>query len=104
MTELTTAGPAAARTAMPTPNQHVRLHQALLREVNERIRASAALDTSLFVCECSDQDCFGTLQMSLEEYGRIRSNPTWFILTPDHANGAAKQVVKQDADFIVVEG
>ena len=105
MTELTTAGlPAAERTAMPTPDQHVRLHQALLREVNERIRTSAALDSSLFVCECSDQDCFGTLQMSLEEYGRIRSNPTWFIFSPDHANGAAERVVKQDAGFIVVEG
>jgi hypothetical protein len=89
---------------MPTPDEHVRLHQALLREVNERIRDSAALNTSLFVCECSDQDCFGVLEMRLEEYGRVRSNPTWFILSPDHVNGAAERVVKQDADFIVVEG
>ena len=50
-------------------------HQALFRE-------GANLDVSIFVCECGYEDCTSTVALSLEEYKRIRSNPTWLSSNP----------------------
>jgi hypothetical protein len=83
--------------------EHLTHQQRQLREVNERIRDVAELDASVFICECSDVDCFGTLELTLEEYDRIRSVPTWFILTPGHADPTVGRVVNENAAFVVVD-
>ena len=77
--------------------------QMLLREVNQRIRDVADLDVGIFICECGTRDCSGTITMSLEQYGRIRSNPTWFILKHGHAASEIARVVSEDDGFMVVE-
>ena len=77
-------------TAVRTPNEQ------LSREVNERIRDVAELDISVFICECSDVDCSDTLELSLEEYDRIRSVPAWFVLTPGHGDPALDRVVDEN--------
>jgi hypothetical protein len=87
---------------MPT-HEHLTHQQKQLREVNERIRDVAELDVSLFICECSDVDCSGTLEVTLEEYDRIRSARTWFILTPGHADPTVGRVVNENAAFVVVD-
>ena len=86
---------------MPT-QEHLTPQQKQLREVNQRIRDVADLDISVFICECSDVDCSGTLEVTLEEYDRIRSVPTWFILTPGHADTVGR-VVNENAAFVVVD-
>jgi hypothetical protein len=88
---------------MPT-HVDLTLKQRQLREVNERIRDVAELDSSVFICECSDVDCSGTLEVTLEEYDRIRSVPTWFVLTPGHADPTIDRVVNENAAFVVVDG
>jgi hypothetical protein len=87
---------------MPT-HEHLTREQKLLREVNERIRDVAELDVSVFICECSDVDCSSTLDVTLEEYDRIRSVPTWFILRPGHADPTEDRVVTENAAFVVVD-
>jgi hypothetical protein len=85
------------------PLERLAHHQALLREVNERIRDVADLDVSIFICECGSKDCLGTIALSLEQYERIRSNPAWFFLKPGHAVLEIARVVSQDDGFMVVE-
>ena len=84
-------------------HEHLTREQQQLREVNERIRDVAALDVSVFICECSDVDCSGTLEVTLEEYDSIRSVPTWFILRPGHADPTFDRVVNENAAFVVVD-
>lgn len=88
---------------MTEPLERLAHQQTLLREVNERIRDVADLDVGIFICECGTRECLGTIALSLEQYGRIRSNPTWFILKSGHADAEIARVVSEDDGFMVVE-
>ena len=65
---------------MTESRKHLEHHQALFRELNDQIREGANLDVSIFVCECGSEDCTSTVALSLEEFKRIRSNSTWFVV------------------------
>ena len=74
-----------------------------LGEVNERIGYSAEGATSEFVCECSNTECISTVELTVAEYERVRSNPTWFVIKPDHDLVQIERVVSRDDGFAVVE-
>ena len=74
-----------------------------LGEVNERIGYSAEGATSEFVCECSSTECISTIELTVVEYERVRSNPTWFVIKPDHDLVQIERVVSRDDGFSVVE-
>ena len=88
-------------------------NQTLFREVNERIEYLADVNerigyhaedaTSGFVCECSNPECIETIELNFEAYERIRSNPTWFLLKPDHDISQIERVVSRDDGYAVVE-
>jgi|Tabmets5t2r1_1033131.scaffolds.fasta_scaffold06117_3 hypothetical protein len=88
-------------------------NQTLFREVNERIEYLADVNerigylpesaTSEFVCECSNPECIETIELNFEAYERIRSNPTWFLLKPDHDISQIERVVSRDDGYAVVE-
>jgi hypothetical protein len=78
-------------------------HQALFREVNDRIRDNANLDVAIFMCECGHEDCMSTVALSLEQYKRIRSNATWFVLRPEHVIPEIARVISEGNGFMVVE-
>jgi len=83
-------------------------NEALLREINERSRASAAdvwahQQAYLFVCECADPDCDVRLPLSEGDYERVRSHARWFLVAPGHASPEIEQVVESGHDFEIVE-
>jgi hypothetical protein len=88
-------------------------NQSLFREVNERIEYLAEVNerigyvpegaTSKFVCECGNPECIETIELTLKAYERIRSNPTWFLVKPDHGISQIERVISQDDGLAVVE-
>ena len=74
-----------------------------LAEVNERIDYFAEGATSEYVCECSSTECISTVELTVVEYERVRSNPTWFVIKPDHDIAQVERVVSRDDGFAVVE-
>ena len=88
-------------------------NQSLFREVNERIRYLADVNerieyvaegaTSEFVCECNNPKCISTIELTVVEYERVRSNPTWFVIKTDHDLGQSERVVSRDDGYAVVE-
>ena len=78
-------------------------YQALFREVNDCIRDGADLDVAIFMCECGQVDCLSTVALSLEEYKRIRSKHTWFVLKPGHVIPEIARVVSEDGGYVVAE-
>ena len=88
-------------------------NQSLFREVNERIQYLAEVNdrigyvaegaTSEFVCECSNTECISTIELTVVEYERVRSNPTWFVIKADHDLAQGERVVSRDDGFAVVE-
>jgi hypothetical protein len=56
-----------------------------------------------FLCECADEDCTEQIQLTLEEYEAIRSDPTHFALLPGHEEPEAEVVLERNGRYIVVE-
>jgi SpoU rRNA methylase family enzyme len=85
-------------------------NQSLFRNVNQRLvdlnEAFAALDDrSVFVCECARIDCVEQLDVALQDYARIRTNPRWFIVAvgDNHVLPDVEQVVERHPTFLVIE-
>lgn len=71
--------------------------EALFRDVNERIAESArrfGSDRAEFVCECADPGCTSRIELSLEQYERIRADGTHFVLVPGHEDRSIERVIE----------
>ena len=86
-------------------------NEALFRDVNERVRriderrqvAAGTASTWDFLCECGIEGCREAVQLTLEEYESVRSNPVWFFVVPGHERPEVEQVVERNERFHVVE-
>ena len=91
--------------------ERVARNDALFREANERILATAdsmELDHSEalpFLCECADESCTTVLQLSQDEYEAVRAHPTHFINARGHAaNGGSWVRVLDEFDrYTIIE-
>ena len=87
------------------------MNQARFRYSNERLRRTAAhirfepSDRVPFVCECPDRDCFEVLMLSLEEYDRLRTHPSWFLFAAGHEDdeSAQERIVEVERAYAIVE-
>jgi hypothetical protein len=56
------------------------------RAANEGIRQAAvahAIEGRIpFICECADMVCTRLVQLTMEDYDRIRQEPAWFVVAP----------------------
>jgi hypothetical protein len=83
-------------------------NQALFREINERIGASAEAQGTdphayEFVCECSSLECFERFELTLHEYGRVREREQRFIVLSGHEQPDIEDVVERRGDVVIVE-
>jgi hypothetical protein len=88
--------------------QRLALNEALFREVNERIREIS--DTFVqddatydFLCECSDPGCTKRVVLTRDEYEKLRSDPTRFVVAKGHVLQEIETVVERAKDHVVVE-
>lgn len=85
-------------------------NQALFREVNARLvelngTFELLTDRSVFICECAQLDCIQEIDMTLQEYARVRDNPRRFIVAPseEHVLPDVEHVVERNQNYFVVE-
>ena len=89
-----------------TEAEQIARTEALFREVNERIAETAArLDATetKFVCECADPRCTHRVEATLEQYERVRSDATRFLLVPGHEDARVEAIVRERNGHAVVE-
>ena len=79
-------------------------NQALFRDVNERIEELVGKAWHPeFVCECADEHCIETLELSLAEYESIRASPIRFPVKVGHDYPQFERVVALSDGYAVVE-
>jgi len=83
-------------------------NEVLFRDVNERVRAIAAVhgeDDHVyeFYCECSNADCTFQLGATLAEYEGVRAHAARFLIAPDHSLPEIERVVDVKPNWWVVE-
>jgi hypothetical protein len=83
-------------------------NQALFRAVNETIRAVTdgfAVITGTFTvaCECGDPGCLEMVEISMDEYERVRASTYTFVVRSDHVDPGVEHVVGESNGYVVVE-
>jgi hypothetical protein len=79
----------------------------LFREVNERI-AQVNEDFEVesqaeFLCECGQQICLATVELTRAQYEAVRDESSRFIVVPGHEEAGVERVVQREPGFLVVE-
>ena len=81
--------------------------ESLFRDVNERIVETAQRfesDAVGVVCECADAECTSRVELPLEEYEEVRSEPAKFVTAHGHGLGEPlERVVEKKPDYQVIE-
>ena len=81
-------------------------NQVLFREVNENISKLSAESNAgvcLFVCECSDEACAETLEITPAEYEQVRTHGARFVVLSGHQLPELERVIEGHGRFLVVE-
>ena len=81
--------------------------ESLFREVNSRLaELYLHLDGGgeyVFLCECGDGRCGGGLQLTIDEYARVRAHPRRFAIVPGHEVTGDQRVVETGERYVVIE-
>jgi hypothetical protein len=79
---------------------------AIFREANERIRAAAEEHEMAhaipFLCECPEPECTELVQLSMDEYQAVRSQPARFLQIPEHQSDGDR-IVAQRTGYVITE-
>jgi hypothetical protein len=87
--------------------RRVGLNEALFRTVNDQVHGLSERFAVLarpmnIVCECERFDCYDRIELTLEEYERIRSDSTRFVIRPQHDAPDVEDVVERREGYWVV--
>jgi hypothetical protein len=87
--------------------QRVGRNEALYREVNEEMhglneRFSARAAELSILCECGSLDCKAKLDVPVGQYEAVRSDPTRFMVCPDHVAPDVEDLVERHDEYWVV--
>jgi 5-bromo-4-chloroindolyl phosphate hydrolysis protein len=82
-------------------------NQSLFRDVNEQLQDLASTfqevsGTTVFACECADLACVDQIQMTVDEYEAVRSDPNRFAVAPGHVYPDVENVLQETERFVVV--
>lgn len=82
-------------------------NEALFREVNERIEdVSAEVSRSEFidfVCECGEEACIEKIQMSREEYEKVRAVSDHFAIKPGHEHPDFERIIDLRDRYVIID-
>jgi hypothetical protein len=83
-------------------------NEALFRDVNESISATAANQgvdehSYEFLCECSDAGCSQRILLSIREYERVRTSGERFALIGGHEDPQIERIVERHEGYFVVQ-
>jgi len=73
--------------------ERIAKNEAVLRDVNENIRAAIGQQGNdghvfEFLCECADPRCMEWVELTVAEYEEIRADGTRYVLGPGHPSQA----------------
>jgi hypothetical protein len=82
-------------------------NESRFREINEQLEADLRRlpgdpEMVSFVCECGNRACAELVQMTFEEYERVRRDSHTFAVVPGHELPDAEEVVQRNERFHVV--
>ena len=82
-------------------------NEDLFRKVNDQIEGvneafGTITGTMSIVCECGELDCVEQIDLTLDEYRELRSDPLRFAVKPGHEIPDVEQIVARREGYFVV--
>lgn len=80
-------------------------NESVFREANQAVQRNREPDPSrllVFLCECSDLECRDDIELTLDEYGAVRSSRLRFAVALGHED-ARERVLDEFDRYTVVE-
>lgn len=80
-----------------------------VRDINESLREKHVHATVVrsgplpFVCECASAECTEAVELTLEDYRRVRRSSRRFVVVPGHELPDVEIVVESGEGFVIVE-
>jgi hypothetical protein len=92
---------------MDSREQRLVENEKTLRTANNRLEKHVAAmvgpDQPVpFLCECIDLDCLQRVELTLDEYERIRADDNFFLIAPGHPMLDGERLVRQSDQVWVV--
>jgi hypothetical protein len=79
-------------------------NEVLFREINERLQGlNGDFGTSEWLCECSDLECVGRVEMTEAEYEDVRRHGARFVLLAGHEQLDIERIVTRHVGYVVAE-
>ncbi len=90
---------------MPLSDERLAKNEILFREINERLDEMSVpwSKTTDYLCECSDMFCTKVVELRNDEYERVRSRPTLFVVAHGHEQLEIEKVVEETEGYFLVE-
>jgi hypothetical protein len=93
----------AQRDEMTTEEYAAALEVARRASNEGRAAIRRAPGTLSLVCECAFAGCSEWIELRPEEYGRLRADPTHFIVAAGHMDRSVERLVERRPPFSIVE-
>jgi hypothetical protein len=94
---------------MDARDERVSRNEAMYREVNREIERSSRdsgqqpQDRFEVICECGEDGCSATLEVTVTEYDDAHSQRDRFVVAPGHENERIEHVVERKDRYLVVD-
>ena len=93
-------------TGSDAPQAQIEIEE-LFRQINDRVSQArnGASAVSTFLCECASLGCFDLIELTAEEYRRLRVNPLTFAVRPEaaHLTTEIERVLSKEAGYWIVQ-
>ena len=89
---------------MASREERAASNQTVFRAANEALKRGEVDRATLhtFICECGDEACMTSIELTHEEYEGVRSEPHLFALAQGH-EGPGDSVIERFDRFTLVE-
>ena len=79
-------------------------HNELIGDAVDSFQADDdVVSTHGVMCECAFAGCKTTLDLTMAQYREGRSDPTWFIVVPDHAVEEVEHMVYDRTTYWIIQ-
>jgi hypothetical protein len=87
-------------TARRTQDVFRQANERLLRAVGDRVHEDRPIP---FLCECLSASCRGTVQLTIEQFRRLREQPNRFAIVTGHPLANGERAVERNGEVSIVE-
>ena len=94
---------------MDARQDRVSRNEAVYRAANREIEHTSKElgegphDRLEVICECGEQGCSETLDLTVQEYDEAHAQRDRFVVAPGHEHGQIEHVVKRTERYLVVD-